>query len=254
MSSLNAKLHGRSRPRPGILANSPSAPDVRATFSSTNAEKPPRRKFIPSKLRVRPPSDGTIQATEVSAEGHVPELRIKNSGGTPVLILDGGELIGAKQNRTVDVTILVAPQSEVVIPVSSTRGGPLGQLAPWLCCRGPRAQSGDALPQGRGGHQEPKERHVRSADQRAVWAGVDKTLFALGAASPTSALSDGFDSCANTIDGFLDAKVQPAQIGVIYRIDGPPRRPRSLRFGDRPRTRVPQTHPRFRPSSSGRVQ
>jgi hypothetical protein len=34
---------------------------------------------------------------------------------------------------------------------------------------------------------------------------------------PTSALTDGYDSRANTIDGFLDAfKVQPAQIGVIY--------------------------------------
>jgi hypothetical protein len=31
-------------------------------------------------------------------------------------ILDGEELVGAKQNRIVNVTILVAPQSEVVIP------------------------------------------------------------------------------------------------------------------------------------------
>jgi hypothetical protein len=54
-----------------------------------------------------------------------------------------------------------------------------------------------------------------------VWGGVDKTLFALGAASPTCALSDGFDSHANTIAGFLDAfKAQPAPIGVIYRIGG----------------------------------
>jgi hypothetical protein len=44
-----------------------------------------------------------------------------------------------------------------------------------------------------------------------VWEGVDKTLLALGAASPTSALSEGFDSRVDTIDGFLDAfKVEPA--------------------------------------------
>ena len=60
----------------------------------------------------------------------------------------------------------------------------------------------------------------RAGEPRGGDNGVDKTLFALGA-SPTSALSDGFDSRANTIDGFLDAfKVQPAQIGVIYRIGG----------------------------------
>jgi hypothetical protein len=33
---------------------------------------------------------------EVSAEGHVPELRVKNSCGTPVLILDAEEPIGTK--------------------------------------------------------------------------------------------------------------------------------------------------------------
>ena len=32
---------------------------------------------------------GTLRASEVSAEGHVPELRARNSGDTPVLILDG---------------------------------------------------------------------------------------------------------------------------------------------------------------------
>jgi hypothetical protein len=47
-----------------------------------------------------------------------PELRVKNSSGTPVLILDGEELVGAKQNRIVNVTILVVTQSEIVIPVS----------------------------------------------------------------------------------------------------------------------------------------
>ena len=35
-----------------------------------------------------------------------------------------------------------------------------------------------------------------------MWEGVDKTLLALGASSPTSALSEGFDSRVDTIDGF----------------------------------------------------
>ena len=66
---------------------------------------------------------GTTQMTEVSAEGHVPELRVKNSGKAPVLILDGEELVGAKQNRTANVTILVAAYSEIVIPVSCIEAG-----------------------------------------------------------------------------------------------------------------------------------
>ena len=59
------------------------------------------------------------------------------------------------------------------------------------------------------------------ADQRAVWDGVDRALFALGAASPTHALSDAYDSRSNAIDTYFAAfNPQPEQIGVIYHING----------------------------------
>ena len=166
-------------------------------------------------------AEGTIQVTEVSAEGHVPELRVKNSGGAPVLILDGEELVGAKQNRIVNVTILVAPHSDIVIPVSCTEAGR------WAYSRRGFAAAGRVLNQeiryskAAAVTKNLKERRARFADQGAVWDGVSKALFALDAASPTSALGDGFDSRANDIKGFLETlKPQPGQIGVIYRIDG----------------------------------
>jgi hypothetical protein len=40
-----------------------------------------------------------------------------------VLILDGEELVGAKQNRIVNTTILVAAGAEIVIPVSCVEQG-----------------------------------------------------------------------------------------------------------------------------------
>jgi len=164
---------------------------------------------------------GTLEVTEVSAEGNVPELRVRNSGKTPVLILDGEELVGAKQNRIVNVTIMVAPQSEIVIPVTCTEAGR------WSYSRRGFAAAGRVLNQeiryGKAAAvtKNLKERRVRSADQGAVWDGVSKALFALDAASPTSALGDGFDSRADDIKGFLEnLKPQPGQIGVIYRIGG----------------------------------
>ncbi len=68
-------------------------------------------------------AERTMEVTELSAQGHVPELRVKNSGNTPVLILDGEELVGAKQNRIVNVTILLPPLSEIVSPVSCVEAG-----------------------------------------------------------------------------------------------------------------------------------
>ena len=61
---------------------------------------------------------GSIEIREVSEGGSVPELRVVNRAGKMVLILDGEELVGAKQNRIVNTTILVAAGTEIVIPVT----------------------------------------------------------------------------------------------------------------------------------------
>jgi hypothetical protein len=121
----------------------------------------------------------------------------------------------------VNVTILVAPQSEIVIPVTCVEAGRWGYSRPGFAAAGRVLNQEIRYHKAEAVSRSLKQRQNRFADQRAVWGGVDKTLFALGAASPTCALSDGFDSHANTIAGFLDAfKAQPAPIGVIYRIGG----------------------------------
>ena len=57
---------------------------------------------------------------EVSQEGRVPELKVTNKSDTPILLLDGEELAGAKQNRVLNTTILLKENSETIIPVSCT--------------------------------------------------------------------------------------------------------------------------------------
>ena len=41
-------------------------------------------------------ASGAAEITEVSDEGSVPELRFVNRGASPVLVLDGQELLGAR--------------------------------------------------------------------------------------------------------------------------------------------------------------
>ena len=41
----------------------------------------------------------TAHIEEISEQGSVPEILFENSGDAPVLLLDGQELIGAKQHR-----------------------------------------------------------------------------------------------------------------------------------------------------------
>ena len=63
-------------------------------------------------------AEGLVEIRELGPGGSVPELRLVNRAERPVLVVEGEELVGAKQNRAVNVTILVAAGAELVIPVS----------------------------------------------------------------------------------------------------------------------------------------
>ena len=64
-----------------------------------------------------------ILITEVDESGTVPELKVVNKSDTMILILDGEELVGTKQNRIVNTTLLIAGKDTVVIPVSCVEQG-----------------------------------------------------------------------------------------------------------------------------------
>ena len=68
-------------------------------------------------------AQGWTEITEISEQGSVPELRVINKGAKPVFILDGEELLGAKQNRIVNLSILVPAKTTVTIPVSCVEAG-----------------------------------------------------------------------------------------------------------------------------------
>jgi hypothetical protein len=53
-------------------------------------------------------SGNLIDIVEKDEAGTVPELKVLNKSDRMVLILDGEELVGAKQNRIVNTTILIA--------------------------------------------------------------------------------------------------------------------------------------------------
>ena len=67
--------------------------------------------------------ENSIDIIEVDEGGSVPDLKVKNKSGKMLLLIDGEEVVGAKQNRIINTTILVAASTTVTIPVSCVEQG-----------------------------------------------------------------------------------------------------------------------------------
>jgi len=63
------------------------------------------------------------RVTEVTEHGRVDTLRVDNLGEVPLLLLDGEQIVGAKQDRVFNATMLVPPRSSIAAPVSCVERG-----------------------------------------------------------------------------------------------------------------------------------
>lgn len=149
--------------------------------------------------------EGLLSVTEVSQGGSVPELKVTNNAESSVLLLDGEELAGAKQNRVLNTTILLKKESETVIPVSCTEHGRWSYaseafrdsgvvMSPALRMRKARSVSASL----------GRSRNYRS-DQAEVWDQVAELSARAGAASPTGAMRDAFSARQHDLDDYLKA-------------------------------------------------
>ena len=120
----------------------------------------------------------------------VETLSARNPTKTPILIVEGEHLIGGKQNRNVNVTVLVPPMTNLEIPVTCVEQGRWDQAreyrrAPSLTPRRVRLRNQAAV------HESMRATGSRHGDQGAVWDAVDEVLGDLDTESETSAVADG---------------------------------------------------------------
>jgi hypothetical protein len=156
--------------------------------------------------------------------GSVPELLLINELERDVLIISGEELLGAKQNRTVNVSILVAAKHSLNIPVSCTERGRWREGKDGLKMRAVNAQC--SLPRVRrvltsSVFESLKAKGSYDSDQREVWKSIDDTMVNLGVSSFTSAQSDIFKEEVDSIEDYLKYfYLVPDQAGMLALING----------------------------------
>ena len=145
-----------------------------------------REPTVPHVLLDEALARGLVEVTEVDAGGSVPRLRVRNRGDRPVLIVEGTELRGGKQNRVANATVLVPAGVEAALPATCIERGrwhgtsqrfESGQVTDYTLRGRMRATVTDSTITGRG----------YASNQREVWDAGDQTLTSLGTAPPATA-------------------------------------------------------------------
>ena len=165
-------------------------------------------------------ADGTLEVTEVSESGTVPTLRVTNSAPRPVLLLDGEELIGAKQNRVLNMTVLVDAKTTIDVPVSCVEAGRWAYRSrkfrgtDWIMYAEGRAQKMK--------HVSRSLRHdSRMSDQGEVWTSISAKAARMSAESPTSAHEAMYVKYSASLDESVEQlNVCDGQVGAIFAVNG----------------------------------
>jgi len=165
--------------------------------------KPPSKRTYLSLSEAM--ASGTIKVKEVSKGGSVPELLVKNKGDMPVLMLDGEELSGAKQNRILNATILVDAKSRLVVPVSCTERGRWAYQTPTFGDSGEIATTQVRQRKTLSVTENLQAADSYRSDQGSVWSEIHDLEERTQVRSPSSAMRDVYEARRKRMTVQMDA-------------------------------------------------
>ena len=178
---------------------------------------------------------GQVSVEEVDGDGDVPYLRVTNSGDTRVFFMEGEELVGGKQNRAVNTSVLAGANSSLRIPVSCVEehrwgfggfsqilqarlfpGVPGEKMGSELNCFSPEVRN--SLRSSVSGSLRRRQGH--SSSQRKLWEEIKKEQDELRVRSATHAMKDTWDSCRARLDEFKARLKYPEDaVGMVGMVD-----------------------------------
>lgn len=164
---------------------------------------------------------GLAVVTEISESGNVPTLLLENNADQAVFLLDGEELVGAKQNRILNLTLLVPAKTTLEIPVSCVEQGRWShrteEFAPserTFFSKG-RARKAERV------SESLRQSGGRDSDQGEVWDDIGGMMFRMEVDSSTHAIADAYEHFSGSVDAYVEAfNTSDTQVGACFTING----------------------------------
>lgn len=165
--------------------------------------------------------DGLVTISEASAGGSVPRLLLENRAPLPVLLLEGEHLVGCKQNRALNTSVLAPPKAKLELPVSCVEQGRWD----WDRAQFQRSAHGMAA-EIRAAKVQQVSRSLRVegtavSDQCALWDQIAAKTQRLGSTSASGAMEGIYEHRQAELRVYLQpVKPIPGQLGAVFVING----------------------------------
>ncbi len=170
---------------------------------------------------------GKVRVQEVDESGHVPTLFVRNHGDYHVLFLEGDQLVGAKQNRICNSSLLIAPKSHALIPVSCVERGrwhPKSEAfssSPNAATPSMRSVLKVTKMHSMVAGKEEGNADVHHADQGEVWEEVDRMETMHASLSQTNSMDEVFKHREQQFTDYAKAiSYVPESMGWVIAIGG----------------------------------
>lgn len=157
---------------------------------------------------------GLVEVRECEVED-VNNVIITNNAVTPLILIDGEEIIGAKQNRIVNKTLIVPPKTKMKISVSCTEKERWSYKNNHIC----NFEQSDYI-----ANSNTRRAKASALDecsfQYKVWDSIDTFSKRCSIKPKTSAMADCYEDFSKSQDEYLNHfKLSNGQTGLIAIID-----------------------------------
>ena len=154
---------------------------------------------------------GLVEVKECE-HSQVNTIIVSNKSVTPLLLVDGEEIIGGDQNRIMNATVVIAGESEMKIPVNCTEHGRWGYNHEF--------RQSDYILNSQTRFAKAHARGKRDV-QGEVWRSIDNLEMLHNYSSPTQAMSESYENKKADLNEIADSfEICKGQTGVVVIVDG----------------------------------
>lgn len=144
-----------------------------------------------------------LDVTEIDEGGRVSTIKVVNMSDRLVFLMAGELLVGCKQDRVINASIMMPAKDKLNIPATCVEAGRWSYRSRKFSSGGTSSHGLLRKMMSRQAAEHYKARGIPGSDQAAVWAEVAKKMANAGSGSLSGALQDMYKDYASRLEDVL---------------------------------------------------